>query len=794
MKNLVLDNSIKNIKYNKKKYVPMCMGIILATFLMTLVLTIGYNMKKISIENQIQRSGDFDFSFLNVSDKEYELLRKDEMINQDSICRTYFNTGNKFNELPNLTVDIVSADENFFSLMNGGIALKEGRYPTNSKEIIIEDWVSNRDDREIKVGDSLSTTLNGEKKFYKIVGFYNNFNTSQYRNKVNFYTVLDSSNEKDNILSIFFKLKDEKKVSKNFETYRNLVGKEHFKANDPVLFLKGNHEEGANIESLRITEMLLVPAGLISITMIFNILNISLIQRLSHFGTLKTLGANRKMIKKFVLVESALLVMITIPIGLLISVLVIKALGLGLKVLGIFSFNVSVSLLSLLLAAAFALIAVIIASLFALIGINKLSPLDAIVGSDKGKYKKSRFRPFSNLELNISNKSMKRRKKNYVLTLMSITFSSLIIFIYFSSNSMMNSALEIFKTDIGGNCSVYSSDTTTGDYEKTYNVLKSIKGVDVVYKDYNIIPDKVNVISSTNASKEFNSIIHVYDLERLKNSGLKNYTMENNIDTEGLVNGNKVLVRSRNLKDLKIGQKLKLLNFSDEVEIGGFLFNDPVDESNPFSPDEDDINYKADIKVILSDKLYRKLSKDELKLFGYDLVLNKAIDETATKKEIQKNMNKYLCDMKFVDKSDSLKMRQKSLDGVFYILAIIIVLIVGTSLLMLYNTSKSNVIMRKRELAMLKAMGMNNRQVTKTVIYEALIYALKGGVVSIILGFIATNFAYKLMCTQLYFNWSLPIYIPILTFVIMAFSTIIAVLPSVNEIKKQNIISNINMQ
>lgn len=794
MKNLVLDNSIKNIKYNKKKYVPMCMGIILATFIMTLVLTIGYNMKKLSIEDQISRSGDFDFSFVDVTDKEYDLLRKDKMINQASICRTYFNTRNKFNELPNLTVDIVSSDENFFSLMKGGIALKEGRYPTTSKEIIIEDWVSNRDDREVKIGDSLSTTLKGEKKFYKIVGFYNNFNTSQYRNKVNFYTVIDSSDKQDNLLSIFFKLKDEKKVSKSFETYRNLVGKEHFKANDPVLYLKGNHEEGGNVDSLGITLMLLVPAGIVSIIMIFNILNISLIQRLSHFGTLKTLGANKKIIRKFVLVESAILVIITIPLGLLISVLIIKALGLGLKALGIFSFNVSVSILSLLLAAAFALIAVIIASLFALIGINKMSALDAIFASDKGKYKKSRFKLFSNLELNISNKSMKRRKKNYILTLMSITFSSLIIFIYFSSNSMMNSVLEIFKSDIGGNCNVYASDATSGDYEKTYNVLKTIKGVDVVYKDYDVMHDKVNIISSNDASKELNSIIHVYDLERLKNSGLKNYSMENKIDVEGLANNTKVLVLSRNKKDFKIGQKLKLSNFKEEVEIGGFLFNDPVDESNPFSPDKDDDNYRFDIKIILSDTLYKKLSKDELTLFGYDLVLNKATDETATKKEIQKNMNKYLSDMKFVDKSDSLKMRQKSLDGVFYILATIIVIIVGTSLLMLYNTSKSNVIMRKGELAMLKAIGMNNRQVTKTVIYEALIYALKGGVISIILGYIVTILAYNQMCTQLYFNWSLPIYIPILTFVIMTFSTIIAVIPSVNEIKKQNIISNINIQ
>lgn len=805
MKNYILDSSVKNIRYNKKRYVALVVGVILSTFLMTIVFNIGYNMKKIAIEEQTKRSGDYDFSFVDVGSHEYDDLKNDNKVNKDSICRIYFDTGKKFNELPMLDVDILSCDENMFSIMKA-LELKKGKFPTNENEIIIEDWVSNSEDKKIEIGDKISTIINDKSKGFEVVGFYKNFNTSQYENKVNFYSIINRDKLKDEKENIFFKLNKEIDVSKNFSTYRELVGEEHFEANNPVLILKGQHESIRNIDSMFMIILLLIPTVIISIVMIFNILNISLIQRMSDFGTLRTLGANKGMITKLILVETMIIGLVAIPIGIVISCLLIRIIGLFLIKFQILILTVEISTLSLLASVIVSFIIVIVSSFLGAREISKVNVLDAVFARDKGKDKKykTKFRKIYSLEFDISDRSMKRNRKKYYLTLISITFSAVLIFVYFSVSNMTNALYTVMGEDIKTECNIFSTKNTTGDYEKTYSNIKDIEGINKIYKNYNMILGQVNIVgvnlneenNVAETTKKLKAFIHVYDSERLKNGCLENYLMEGHVDINELEIENKViLVKRKSNEDIQIGQKISVLDSKEQVDIVAILSKDPFIGINEYDKESDKFyEYKPDVSVIISDKLYKKLAFDKLQMYGYDIVFEPGIDREITKEQIQNSMKKFLSDMRFIDKSDTLESRKKQVKMIFAVLSIVIAIIVGTSLLMLYNTTKSNVLMREKEIAMLKAIGMNSNQVNKTIINEAIIYSIKGWLFSIILGSLINKLLYEELRHIGPVKWSTPIYIPILTLVIITVASIIAVIPSIREIKKGSIIEKINIK
>ena len=778
MRNLIFDSCYKAIKYDKKKYKASLISIIVATFLITIVFNIVYNMKSISIQMQKNSSGDFDFSYIDVNNDVYNNLQSDEEVDENSISRVYFNTKNIFNELNGISVDILSCDKNFFDIMP--MKIKEGSMPSNGNEVILEEWCLNEYGNNLKIGDKITTNSKGQAFTYTITGFYENFATSQYTKKVNFYTLIDRDKLDCEMENIFFKLKNPKDVSRSFSKYREKVGSEHFSVNEPLLILKGEHESIKNNESIQILMILLIPTIVISIVMISNIINILLLQGVPFYRNLRIIGANRKFIFKHILEEVLIISLLAIPIGELIAYIIVKVIGF---IIGpIQNCKISISVKYSIGAFIIALLVSLISGFVSAQGIKKMHILDSNFSIEKGfNIKKKRKININNLIFDISDRSMKINKKKYYLTLISIVFSSFLVFIYFSATNMFVNIFKILGEDLKTEYNVYSTNDTNGDFEKTYKMLSSVDGIEKIYKDYNLITGENININGTNKK----SLIHIYDKSRLLNSNMQNYLIKGSSeDLENKV----IVVKSNAVKDLNVGDKIKLFNSNKGAEVGMVVSRDPFKGINEYDDSNDILEYKPEIKIIMSDEMYVKFSKENLTYYGFDIIFDKSKNKEETENQIQNYVNANLSDMRYIDKTEVIEKFNDQIKIIFISFTFLLIIIIGTSIVMLYNTTKSNVIMRKNEILMLRAIGMNMKQVKQTIICEALIYSVKGSLIAIIIGYVFNEIIYSMLQSIGPIRGQVPIYIPIITLVIICLASIISVIPTIKDIKNERVL------
>lgn len=105
-----------------------------------------------------------------------------------------------------------------------------------------------------------------------------------------------------------------------------------------------------------------------------------------------------------------------------------------------------------------------------------------------------------------------------------------------------------------------------------------------------------------------------------------------------------------------------------------------------------------------------------------------------------------------------------------------------------FNTISTNVMLRRRELAMLKSVGMSDRGMKKMMNYECVLYGVKGlmyGIpVSVVISYLLYNIISDGVAVDFYIPWY-SICISVVSVFVVVFVTMIY---SVNKIKKDNTI------
>lgn len=843
MRDYIIHYTLKNIKYNKKKYVSLFIGITLATILLTSIYLIIYNINIKEIDDAKNTHGDYHFSFVNTDINNADILTKDNQVDKNSISVVQFQTGKTFNEFPNLKVDIVSFDDNAFKFM-WPLKIIEGRMPSNSSEIIIEEWISRRNIGTVKIGDKINTVINGKDESYTVVGYYENFRTSQYTQKVNFYTYLDKSkvkNEGNLITNIYFKLKSGISIKNNFSTYRNIVGEEHFQANDSLLYLLGEHEKSTNSYFDSTNLLLILPIVIITVTMIYNSLSISVIERVKQLGLLRMVGASKKHVRYIMMCEMFFINIVAIPSGIILSIIGLKLIIPVLNFKYIIGDGIQTSFISIIKSMLIIFVTSILTAYFPAKAAIKLSPINAALGrwnKERDKNSKNTAKKLYSLEVDLANRNIKRNKSRYRGTLLSVTISVILVISSISLSSMINSILNVAGEDLKLNYSIYKgTDTPNQQFINEYDDLGSIEQIDKLYKKYDVLLGYSYIQSSSLNDKyreysgkdigsglvDINTSFYIYDNERLENSCMENYLIRGNVDINKMQNENEVLIIQKNkvkneknekyydgnTTNLNIGDtiKVKLNTSSDkiaEVKVAGIISASPFNMKNEY----DDVannnlkNFQPEMKIVISDKLVEKLinglGENEnynkyLNLIGYDVMLRKDEDTSLASKQIAYSTNQ-IPDLKLIENQESIDKRRATLSEVSLISYVFVGILCLIGILNLFNTCSANVILRKHEIAMLKAIGMTKKQVRKVINFEGIIFGLKGGILGVAISMIFVYSFYYFIKSIEFFKWNMAMSIPIITFlltIIMGYAATIRPLAKVNN---ANIIDEIKSQ
>ncbi|MFG0216945.1 ABC transporter permease [Brevibacillus porteri] len=110
------------------------------------------------------------------------------------------------------------------------------------------------------------------------------------------------------------------------------------------------------------------------------------------------------------------------------------------------------------------------------------------------------------------------------------------------------------------------------------------------------------------------------------------------------------------------------------------------------------------------------------------------------------------------------------------------------------NTITISIIIRRKELAALKSIGMSQRNLKKMIIYEALIYGFSGSLQGIFFGCILSYIIYLAASGVLRVEWTIPYEACLITFVSALIISFLSVLIPLRKIQKDNIIDVIREQ
>lgn len=153
--NLMKKLTLKNLKLNRKRTIVTIVGIILATALLSALVTLVSSFQYSMIEYQKQKDGDFHVKFSNV--KMSELL---EFKNNRNIESTFETMGMGFAKLNGCKNEdkpyayVMATDEAGFE--RGCFKLIEGRMAKNEDEIVIPRHLKTNGRIDIKVGDEIT--------------------------------------------------------------------------------------------------------------------------------------------------------------------------------------------------------------------------------------------------------------------------------------------------------------------------------------------------------------------------------------------------------------------------------------------------------------------------------------------------------------------------------------------------------------------------------------------------------------------------------------------------------------
>ena len=160
--NLMKTLTLKNLKLNRKRTIVTIVGIILATALLSALVTLVSSFQYSMIEYQKQKDGDFHVKFSNVKMSELS-----EFKNNRNIESTFETMGMGFAKLDGCKNEdkpyayVMATDEAGFE--RGCFNLIEGRMAKNEDEIVIPRHLKTNGRIDIKVGDEI--TLNVGKRY-----------------------------------------------------------------------------------------------------------------------------------------------------------------------------------------------------------------------------------------------------------------------------------------------------------------------------------------------------------------------------------------------------------------------------------------------------------------------------------------------------------------------------------------------------------------------------------------------------------------------------------------------------
>ena len=749
-----------NMRHYKSKNILIGIAIILTTLLLFVIPSIGKDMVEVNfaVINKIYPT--WHALYRNVDESTVMKLAAHHDV------KTYgLRSDAGYMNLEDATVSMMYMDRTGMELYK--VKLKEGQLPQKENDIVVSKGILEALGQNGKIGDTITVPYQilkddgldyTKEKDFRICGFLADNESSkeqkQYTSlvseaflkaeipveQVKYRFLLQVNGQKGNTTADYT------------ETIQNIARQFGISEDDMNInkeYLAANYVDPATIPVIVGIMLIVVLAGIITI---YSVYYVSMNQRVREFGKLKAIGATKRQLRQIVLREGMGVALFAIPIGLLIGTVAVKVVLLQFvehakdsNVLITEAYKVvakgEVQLYYwwiYLLAIAVTLCTVYLSLMKPMRMAAKVSEIEAMRYQGGSKRQKSSRKGYQFLNIGrLTKRNLAENKKKSTITIVSMAVTGIFVMMVATVLSCAN-PMESAKSSIVGQYEispiVESGNKEHPEYEwaevQKNNPLN--EGLKQQIEELDGV-ERVDVFTALKVSggpfeekigTEFiNGVPEEYAEE------LKKGITEGNVTYEELKSGDKVILDRALLHwypDIKVGDKLKL-----NIHYGDNTFQKEIEVAAIGEYGTGLTNYNC---LIMAKEGAEKLTINNSSSY-FQVIADKDYDE-ALEASLQA----------IVDGSGRLQMRTwkneydtwenaiQMTRGACYAFIIILAAI---SIMNLINTMINSVHVRKKELGMMQAIGMSDRQLMKMLQLEGIFYTVGTLIISIGVGSLA---------------------------------------------------------
>lgn len=760
-------------RVHKRRNRMTLLCIIISVFLVTTVFSMADMAYQSEKSSMLAKHGNWHIQLMNVPESTAEQIkaRSDisvlswhDIINEDRTDAYYI--GEKKAVLHGM-------DEVFMTEIWD--CLSEGSLPQNDGEIVLSP--NAKEILGIEVGGSVCIDGPSGSTDYTVCGFGENdaeFNrlydtVSVYMNKTAFYK-FSEQNGAETAPTYYVRFQEHANIRRHIadiETEYALTD-ENIDENTAILGLTGFSSNSyiRNIYPGVIVLILLIMIA--GVLMISGSMNSNVAERSQFFGMLRCIGASRKQIMRIVRLEALNWCKTAVPAGVLLGTLSTWGLCfflrfcIGGEFLTFPLFSVSVP--GIVSGVLVGFVTVLFAAHSPARCAARVSPVEAVAGNVRSisNVRHALNLNFFGIENALGIHHAVSARKN--LFLMTGSFAlSIILFLAFST------ILNFFQTLLPNlrpwqpDFTITSEDGSNSVDRSLADEISRIPGVKHVYGNMASIGVPVS------SDKGIDQVTLVsYD------EYLMHYTKDSRIEgdlSKVSADSNEVLTIYNNDNPLEIGDRIQL--YGDTVEIAGVI---------------SDGLFSDGIAIICSEETFMRLTGDS----DYG-ILNVQFADNASDENLDSFRS--LISSQYV-LSDYRKSNLSNtaeywvLRTLVYSFLAVIALI---TVLNIMNSTSMSVSARMKQYGIMRAVGMDERQLTRMVAAEVFTFALSGSVVGCVAGLLIHKFLFYRLITA-YFGtpWKLPVFLLIVILSIVFASVAAAIYAPAKRIRSMSITDTIN--
>lgn len=565
-----------------------------------------------------------------------------------------------------------------------------------------------------------------------------------------------------------------------------------------------------------------------SVALIYNSFAISISERSRHLGMLASVGATKRQKRNSVFFEGLVVGIIGIPLGVFFGTL-----GMGITFVlvqplltDVFKANLTlvVSPEAIITAFLLSMLTIFISAYIPARRASRISPIDAIRQTQDIKLigrtvKTSKLtRLIFGFEAELGLKNLKRHSRRYKVTIFSLMIS-IVLFLSVSSLSMLSQkSAEMATGSIPYDVKVFVTSSATAQEKKDfYTAITRMDHVDEAVIEQTmkaaaaVDGDLMAAARNTNAqpgNEEQAAEIFTmqFQIKSIDDASLSRYAQEIGIDVRRLkdiknpsgVLFNTVTIKTADNKykrmnrfNIGAGESMQFnhqingepSDYSTELQIITLADKTPIGGTSLTDPNQAMLFVSEEVYAMMQAKLPKQFDNMQVEML---IKSSDSFSLVESIKEYQKQTSIANLFINDVAAANQRNLQVNTFINVFFYGFVLLMAAICVANIL--NTISTSVLLRRREFAVLKSVGMTPQGFDKMIRYESLFYGIKALLYGLPISFAMMYLIYWLLSNSFTFAFIIPWVSVIAAIIATLVMVSLTMVYASSRIKKENII------